>query len=617
MKSSHAVAALKRTLDLTVGLVGTVVYLAAYPFLALLIKLESPGPVIYRQTRVGRDSRATLGSLDDSRRVADVGGRPFTIAKFRTMRQDAEKNGPQLFDKGGDPRVTRIGRILRSTHLDELPQFWSVLKGDMSFIGPRPERPHFTVKYFREIPLYRERTRGMKPGITGLSQIVLGYDDSLESVARKTHFDLAYRASTYSLWSWLRMEAWILANTLRYLLQRAPLTEAKAARALAELAPSALGEPRLAMVRHRGQMRPTLVLAPTIEALERVRTAHVSFPASARPDDSRIHVDGASAAGPVRNFFTVDVECWFHAHNLAIPRSRWDSQASRVSENVLRILDMLAAHRAKATFFVLGYVADRFPEVVRMIDIAGHEIGTHGYSHELVTAMGPYEFERDLDRSLNSLARLTDQKVVGHRASNFSIVDSSLWALDILARYGIEYDSSIFPAKRKRYGIPDYPHRMPHLIDLGGGRSIKEVPMSVARIAGRTVPMAGGGYLRLYPLAVTDGFIRMRNRQGMPAMVYVHPWEIDTQQPRMAAGALESFQHYVGLNGAARKLDRLLGGHAFGPVNEILASPAMAACLGRDAIPMPALLPALSRVSGGALRAPVPMMPAAQGLLAT
>lgn len=615
MKTSNAVAALKRTLDLTVGLVGTAVYLAAYPLLALLIKLESPGPVIYRQTRVGRDSRSALGSLGDSRRVADVGGRPFTISKFRTMRQDAEKHGPQLFDKGGDPRVTRIGRILRSTHLDELPQFWSVLKGDMSFIGPRPERPHFTVKYFREIPLYRERTRGLKPGITGLSQIVLGYDDSLESVARKTHFDLAYRASTYSLWSWLRMEAWILANTLRYLLQRAPLTEAKAARALAELAPSALGEPRLAMVRHRGRMRPTLVLAPA-EAPERPRAAHVSFPSSAQADAvSRLPADG-EIGGPVRNFFTVDVECWFHAHNLAIPRSQWDSQASRVSANVLRILDMLAAHGAKATFFVLGYVADRFPEVVRMIDIAGHEIGTHGYSHELVTAMGPYEFERDLDRSLNSLARLTDQKIAGHRASNFSIMDSSLWALDILARYGIEYDSSIFPAKRKRYGIPDYPHRMPHLIDLGGGRTIREVPMSVARIAGRTVPMAGGGYLRLYPLAMTDRFIRMRNRQGMPAMVYVHPWEIDTLQPRMAAGALESFQHYVGLKGAERKLDRLLGGHAFGPVNEILASPAMAALLGRDAVPMPALLPAPARADVGAFRAPASMMPA-QGLLAT
>ncbi len=617
MKTSKTVATLKRTLDVAVGLVGTLVYLAAYPVLALLIKLESPGPVIYRQTRVGRDSRTSLGRLGDSRRVADVGGKPFTISKFRTMGRDAEKNGPQLFDKGGDARVTRIGRFLRSTHLDELPQFWSVLKGDMSFIGPRPERPHFTVKYFREIPLYRERTRGLKPGITGLSQIVLGYDDSLESVARKTHFDLAYRASMASLRSWLRMEAWILGNTVRYLLQRAPLTEAKAGLALAGLASGSFGEPRMAMVRHRGHIRPTLVLASLPESQDRGRGAGEGISLPTRTGEAQARPEGEGER--VRNFFTVDVECWFHAHNLAIPRSQWDSSPSRVAANVLRILEMLAVHRAKATFFVLGYVADRFPEVVRMIDIAGHEIGTHGYSHELVTAMGPYEFERDLDRSLNALARLSGQKVVGHRASNFSIVESSMWALDILARYGIEYDSSIFPAKRKRYGIPDYPNRMPHLIDLGGGRTIKEIPMSVAAIGGRTLPIAGGGYLRLYPLAMTEGFIRHRNRRGEPAMVYLHPWEIDTQQPRVAAGALESFQHYVGLKGAAGKLNRLLDAHPFGPVKEVLESPAMAAMLARAPVAPPAPLPVAvpARVHAGVTRMPASAMPSAQGLLAT
>ncbi|MBW8889127.1 MAG: sugar transferase [Fibrobacteres bacterium] len=621
MRTSKTVATLKRTLDVAVGLIGTTIYLVAYPVLALLIKLESPGPVIYRQTRVGRDSRTSLGRMGDSRRVTDVGGKPFIICKFRTMGRDAEKNGPQLFDKGGDPRVTRIGRILRSTHLDELPQFWSVLKGDMSFIGPRPERPHFTVKYFREIPLYRERTRGLKPGITGLSQIVLGYDDSLESVARKTHFDLAYRTSMSSLGSWLRMEAWVLCNTLRYLLQRAPLTEAKAGLAMAGLASGSLGEPRVAMVRHRGQMRPTLVLASSSESQDRARGGKNAVSALLRSQDAR---PGSQGNGePVRNFFTVDVECWFHAHNLAIPRSQWDASQSRVAANVLRILDMLAVHRAKATFFLLGYVADRFPEVVRMIDIAGHEIGTHGYSHELVTAMGPYEFERDLDRSLNALARLSGQKVVGHRASNFSIVESSMWALDILARYGIEYDSSIFPAKRKRYGIPDYPNRMPHLVDLGGGRTIKEIPMSVAEIGGRTLPIAGGGYLRLYPLAMTDRFIRHRNRQGEPAMVYLHPWEIDTQQPRVAAGALESFQHYVGLNGAAGKLSRLLKAHAFGPVKEILESPAMAAMLARAPVALPAPvatpapIPVAARGNSGVSRMPASSLPSAQGLLAT
>ncbi len=598
MRTNKQVQAFKRTLDIAVGLVGTTLYVVAYPILALLIKLESKGPALYRQTRVGLDTRNTLGRLGDSRRVTDVGGRPFTIAKFRTMRSDAEKNGPQLFNKGGDPRVTRIGAFLRSSHLDELPQFWSVLKGDMSFIGPRPERPHFTVKYFREIPLYRERTRHVKPGITGLSQIVLGYDDSLDSVARKTHFDLAYRSSMISLSAWLRMEMWICFNTLRYLVQRGPLTEAKVANALAELTPETLAKPRMAMVRHRGRLHPTMVLAQS------------------RPISSTPAPVPAPKASAVANFFTIDVECWFHAHNLGIPRSAWDGSKTRVVENVHRILELLAAHNAKATFFVLGYVADRFPEVVRMIDIAGHEIGTHGHSHELVTAMSPYQFEKDLDKSLNSLARFTSQKVVGHRASNFSIVESTLWALEIMARYGIQYDSSIFPVKRKRYGIPDYPNRMPHVIELGGGKSIREIPMSIAEVGGKALPIAGGGYLRLYPHAATDLYIKSQNRQGRSAMLYFHPWELDTDQQRVSAGVLESFQHYVNLDTTAWKLDRLLGDHRFTSVKENLESESVKAMLAvnpvnaRFARPVPT-------VSGAEISRPsLPILTSPEGLLA-
>jgi polysaccharide deacetylase family protein (PEP-CTERM system associated) len=252
-----------------------------------------------------------------------------------------------------------------------------------------------------------------------------------------------------------------------------------------------------------------------------------------------------------------------------------------------------------------------------MIDIAGHEIGTHGHSHELATAMGPYEFEKDLDRSLNVLARYTGQKVVGHRASNFSIVDSSLWALDILERYGIEYDSSIFPVKRKRYGIPDYPNRMPHVIDLGEGRSIREIPMSVAEVGGRALPMAGGGYLRLYPHAVTDGFIRRQNRLGRPAMLYFHPWELDTEQPRIQVGALPTFQHYVNLSGTEGKLDRLLGAHRFGPVKGILESKAMDAMLGRDPVTLHSLAPRGLAPVPQASRAGIRTLTARAGILAT
>ncbi|MEO6094180.1 MAG: sugar transferase, partial [Fibrobacteria bacterium] len=557
-----AVSALKRTLDIVIGLVGTASFLIVYPILALLIKLESPGPVIYRQTRVGLDKRSLLGSLADSRRDTDFGGRPFSIAKFRTMRNDAEKNGPQLCSKGGDPRVTCVGRFLRSTHLDELPQFWNVLKGEMSFIGPRPERPHFTVGYFREIPMYRERTRFVKPGITGLSQILLGYDDSLESVARKTHYDLAYRASTCSVSAWMRMELWIMLNTVKYLLQRGPLTESAKLPVLRDFTAENFGRPRLAMVRHRGAMKPTMVLAK-----------------SSRHDDHK-----ARRAPAVSNFFTVDVECWFHAHNLHIPRAAWNGSKTRVVENVHRILDLLSAHNAKGTFFVLGWVADKFPEVVRMIDMAGHEIGTHGYYHEKITDMTQYQFEKDLDMSLNALSRYTSQKIIGHRASNFSIVESTMWALDTLARYGIQYDSSIFPVKRKRYGIPSYPNRLPHVIQLGAGATIREIPLSVADLGGKAVPISGGGYLRLYPHLVTDLYIGRQNAQGRPAMLYLHPWEVDTKQERVVTGRLESFQHYVNLDTTEWKLDRLLAKHNFGCIRENLETEAMQAMLAMNPV---------------------------------
>ena len=141
------------------------------------------------------------------------------------MRLDAEKAGPQLCGKSGDARVTGLGRILRKLHLDELPQFWNVLKGDMSFIGPRPERPHFTVQYAEQIPGYLERTRGLKPGILGLAQIVNGYDDSLQSVVRKTRFDLAYRASLENFGAWLRLESWIFVNTFGYYASGKPLAQ--------------------------------------------------------------------------------------------------------------------------------------------------------------------------------------------------------------------------------------------------------------------------------------------------------------------------------------------------------------------------------------------------------
>ena len=621
MKPQATVEMVKRMVDVVVGLFGTMVFILAYPILALVIKMESAGPAIYHQSRVGRDRRSKANRRDrdalppgterrwnDDRRQKNVGGQVFTIHKFRTMRLDAEKAGPQLCGKGGDSRVTGIGNILRKLHLDELPQFWNVLKGDMSFIGPRPERPHFTVQYAEQVPFFSMRTRFMKPGILGLAQIVNGYDDSLESVVRKTHLDLAYGASMVSLTAWLRVEAWIFVNTFLYYATGKPLSEigrlpafvpaqqvfkagasaplavaAKIAEgAMTESAPtptsvldrlgadSRENAPGLAvaMVRHRDTLKPTLVYVKNrVEGADKVERA-----------------ERFEKAPEIKNFFTIDVECWFHAHNLNIPKSTWDSQPTRVVENVRRILDLLKTRNAKATFFTLGYVADRFPEIVRMIDAEGHEIGTHGYMHDKVTDMTPYEFEKDLDRSLNALSKGTSRKIIGHRASNFSIVEGTLWALEILAKYGIEYDSSIFPVQRERYGIPDYPNRMPHTVHLAGGASIKEVPMSTLNLGAKALPISGGGYLRLYPYAVTDMFIRRRNSQGLPAMVYFHPWELDANQERIKAGLLKSFQHYVNLDTTEWKLDRMLERHRFTSMAENLASEPIRSMLTRNPV---------------------------------
>jgi polysaccharide deacetylase family protein (PEP-CTERM system associated) len=288
----------------------------------------------------------------------------------------------------------------------------------------------------------------------------------------------------------------------------------------------------------------------------------------------------------VRNFLTIDVECWFHAYNLGekAPRSTWHLQASRVEKNMAGLLHLLRSHKTKATFFVLGWVADHFPDAVRMIEADGHEIGTHGYHHSLVTDMTPMEFEADLLRSLEAISRVSTQRVAGFRASNFTITKNTLWALDILSRHGIRYDSSVFPIARKRYGIPNYPHRYPHTLELPGGRTLSELPMSTMRIGGKLLPVGGGGYLRLYPHQITEAFIQRENRRGLPAMVYLHPWELDVEQSRYFVGLGKTFQHYVNLDSTQWKLNRLLSRFAFTSVRNGLESPRIQHLLRRDPV---------------------------------
>jgi polysaccharide deacetylase family protein (PEP-CTERM system associated) len=255
-----------------------------------------------------------------------------------------------------------------------------------------------------------------------------------------------------------------------------------------------------------------------------------------------------------------------------------------------RILRLFRSHDAKATFFVLGWVADRFPEVVRMIAAEGHEIGTHGYYHNLITELTPASYEEDLLKSLEAISRQTSQPIRGHRASNFTIVPSTYWALEIMARHGIEYDSSIFPIKRDRYGIPDYPNRLPHTLQLQSGLTLSEFPMSTLGVGSKFLPMSGGGYLRLFPHAVTEGFIEGCNRKGQPAMVYFHPWELDHDQRRVSVGLVKTFQHYVNIHTLEWKLNRLLQKFSFGSIREVMDTRRVRLMLGKDPVYIPSNL---------------------------
>jgi polysaccharide deacetylase family protein (PEP-CTERM system associated) len=649
MRPSPSVLVTKRLIDIAIGSAGSFAFLVSYPVLALLIKLESPGPTLYSQERVGinKRSRRLDGSEEGNghaSRKSDVGGRPFKVYKFRSMRADAEKNGPQFAQGGVDPRVTKVGWWLRALHLDELPQFWSVLIGDMSFIGPRPERAHFTVEFGRTIPHYLSRTLWVKPGLTGLAQINLGPDDGHESVVRKTYFDYSYRASFAHFSTWWRMEWWVLINTLGYLLIKPrkegdtrELDALKRVKFLNLLAHAPLKHgshrvtawvkmdnndrsvvlegkapddimARLSRLSARGLKTLDVSYTPRrefdledmgflVELAQRVNQAGGRL--SVREPSARvrrmlreIHMDkvvNVERAARVRNFMTVDVECWFHAYNLKekIPPAVWHLQETRIVDNMERILRLFRSHEARATFFVLGWVADRFPEVVRMIASEGHEIGTHGYYHNLITDMTPARYEEDLLKSLEAISKHAKGPILGHRASNFTIVPSTFWALEIMAKHGIEYDSSIFPIKRDRYGIPDYPNRMPHTLHLHSGRTLSEFPMSTLGVGNKFLPMSGGGYLRLFPHAVTESFIDGCNRKGQPAMVYFHPWELDQDQRRLSVGLVKTFQHYVNLHTLEWKLNRLLQKFAFGSIREVMDTRRVRLMLGRDPVYVP------------------------------
>lgn len=273
------------------------------------------------------------------------------------------------------------------------------------------------------------------------------------------------------------------------------------------------------------------------------------------------------------NALTVDVEDYFQVAAFAeqIRPSDWDNQPLRVERNTLRLLDLFDEYQTQATFFVLGWVAERLPGLVREIVSRGHEIASHGYSHRLIYDQQPEVFRQETLTSKGLLEDQAQKPVRGYRAASYSITNRSLWALDILAEAGFIYDSSIFPVRHDRYGIPDA-EEAPHRLDTPGGHQLVEFPLSTAHVLKYRLPVAGGGYFRLYPYSLTRAGLKQVNRRKMPFIFYLHPWEIDTGQPRIDGSWLSRFRHYNNLNKCESRLRRLLQEFTFAPAGRVLES---------------------------------------------
>lgn len=275
----------------------------------------------------------------------------------------------------------------------------------------------------------------------------------------------------------------------------------------------------------------------------------------------------------MRNVLTIDVEEYFHvtAFEGVIRPADWPRCESRVERSVDRLLEILDRYGVRATFFVLGWVARQHPALVRRIARAGHELGCHSFAHRRIYVQGRDEFAQDVGLAKKTIEDVAGVRVDGFRAPSFSIVERTLWALDVLLEAGFTYDSSIFPTRHDRYGIPAAP-RVPHLRRTPAGGAIWELPPATVRYLGATVPVAGGGYLRHLPPRLIHWGIRRLNRvEGIPAVVYVHPWELDPEQPRQAVGRFAAWRHYGNLAKTEARLVGLLEAFEFGPAGALVA----------------------------------------------
>lgn len=283
-------------------------------------------------------------------------------------------------------------------------------------------------------------------------------------------------------------------------------------------------------------------------------------PSAARPVDE---------AG-VSHLLSFDVEEYFQvesAQEAGVRPADWESFDGRAAMCVDRILALLQEHRASATFFILGWLARRDGQMVRHIAEAGYELASHGMSHAMLDRLTPEEFRRELDESRKLLEDLSGRPVRGYRAPTFSITHRTAWALDVLAEAGYGYDSSIFPVRHDRYGVPEAPTTVHQAQGPGGGR-VLEIPPMTLRLLGHNLPVGGGGYLRLFPVRLIGHCLSSLQRRGRPGMIYLHPWELDPGQPVLDMGRLKTWRHRVGLGGSEAKLGWLLRRFKFRGVAE-------------------------------------------------
>ncbi|HED36450.1 MAG TPA: DUF3473 domain-containing protein [Gammaproteobacteria bacterium] len=275
----------------------------------------------------------------------------------------------------------------------------------------------------------------------------------------------------------------------------------------------------------------------------------------------------------ILNALTVDVEDYFQVSAFAknVNQNDWDKFPMRVERNTRLLMDLFDDAQVKATFFVLGWVAERNKGLISEIAERGHEVASHGYSHQLVYNQKPEVFREETIRSKALLEDIVQAPVRGYRAASYSITKDSLWALDILAEAGFDYDSSIFPVRHDRYGIPGA-EEVPHVLKTPKGHSLVEFPLSTARIFNYKLPVAGGGYFRLYPYGLTRAGLRQVNSRQQPFIFYLHPWEVDPEQPKIETTWFSRFRHYNNLDKCESRLQRLMKDFKFTTTWQVLDS---------------------------------------------